>query len=209
MNSVKNIGSTTVVTSPNKGSTVHIPSSVHNNGLKRLFSSKKFKKLPKGREVVKEGNVVILSPMKLQYVPAYQVFMFPVNQDGKILHFKCRKVTNKKVRVLDMERFYDCVPSCEVLVYKNFSYSFTIKTSNMATKKAAPKKAAPKARGKAVKKAEGGPGKIEQIIALHKQGLSNKEIVEKGFNYTTVSIQVSKFKRAKEAAKGAKKKAAA
>lgn len=40
------------------------------------------------------------------------------------------------------------------------------------------------------------PGKIEQILALHKAGLSNKEIVEKGFNKTTVSIQVAKYKKA-------------
>lgn len=57
---------------------------------------------------------------------------------------------------------------------------------------------------------EKGPGKIEQILAFHNQGLSNKEIEEKGFNKTTISIQVAKFKKAKaaeaEAKKAAKKK---
>lgn len=71
-----------------------------------------------------------------------------------------------------------------------------------APAKAAPKKAAAKA---APAKAEGGPGKIEQIIALHKKGLSNKEIAEQGFNKTTISIQVAKFKKEKAAAKPAKK----
>jgi hypothetical protein len=59
---------------------------------------------------------------------------------------------------------------------------------------------------------EKGPGKIEQILALHKQGLSNKQIVEDhGFNKTTVSIQVAKYNKAqaeaaevKKAAKGKK-----
>jgi hypothetical protein len=64
-----------------------------------------------------------------------------------------------------------------------------------AVKKAATKSAAPKsapAKKAAVKE---GPGKIEQIIALHKAGKTNAEIVEKGFNKTTVSIQVSKYKK--------------
>lgn len=45
------------------------------------------------------------------------------------------------------------------------------------------------------------PGKIEQIIAFHKAGLSNQQIAEKGFNKTTISIQVSKYKKAQAAAK--------
>lgn len=85
---------------------------------------------------------------------------------------------------------------------------------------AAPKKGAKKAseapapapvKKAAAKKAEvveeKGPGKIEQILALHKAGKSNKEIVESGFNKTTVSIQVAKYKKAKEAEKEAKKAA--
>lgn len=40
------------------------------------------------------------------------------------------------------------------------------------------------------------PGKIDQIIDLHKAGKTNAEIVEAGFNKTTVSIQVSKYKKA-------------
>lgn len=76
------------------------------------------------------------------------------------------------------------------------------KTASKAASKAAPKKAAAKA-APAVDK---GPGKIAQIIEWHKKGLSNAEIVEKGFNKTTVSIQVSKFKNAKADKKAAAKK---
>ena len=39
------------------------------------------------------------------------------------------------------------------------------------------------------------PGKIEQIIAHHKAGKTNDEIVKEGFNKTTVSIQVAKHKK--------------
>lgn len=74
----------------------------------------------------------------------------------------------------------------------------------MATvKKAAKKAAAPK---KAVAKVKEGPGKIEQIIALHKAGKENAAIVEKGFNKTTVSIQVSKYKKDPKAWEAAHKK---
>jgi len=39
-------------------------------------------------------------------------------------------------------------------------------------------------------------GKIKQILELHKSGLSKKEIAEKGFNLTTVRIQVGKYEKA-------------
>ena len=84
----------------------------------------------------------------------------------------------------------------------------TTKTAPKKVSKATKQQATGKAKAKAPK-ADKGPGLIEQIIALHNQGLSNKEIIEKGFNKTTVSIQVSKYKRAKEAAKAAKKKSKA
>lgn len=80
-----------------------------------------------------------------------------------------------------------------------------------AAKKGAAKKAAAApapvkgaAKKAAAKTEEKGPGKIEQIIALHKKGKSNQEIVEAGFNKTTVSIQVAKYK--KENAKPSKAK---
>jgi len=73
-----------------------------------------------------------------------------------------------------------------------------------AAKKVAAKKAAPK-KAVAKKTEDKGPGKIAQILDLHKQGYSNKEIIEKGFSPTTVSIQVSKYKREKEDAKASKK----
>jgi hypothetical protein len=212
MTKVKDFGNTKIVTSSN-GNTIHLSESAHDTSLNRLFKSKRFNRLPKGREVLKEGEVKMLAPKKLQYVDKYEVFLFPIMQDGKLCYFWCKKVSNRQVRVRDMERVYECVPTVEVLVSKVFSYSFTIKTSNMTTKvapkkvsKATKQQATGKAKAKAPKAdADKGPGKIEQIIALHKQGLSNKEIVEKGFNKTTVSIQVSKFKRAKEAAKADKK----
>lgn len=80
--------------------------------------------------------------------------------------------------------------------------SIILNKNKMATKKAAVKK--PATKKKAVKKAvkkEGGPGLIEQIIALHKQGYSNQEIAAKGFNKTTISIQVGKYKKLKAAKK--------
>lgn len=40
------------------------------------------------------------------------------------------------------------------------------------------------------------PGKIEQILALHKEGKTLAEIVEAGFNKTTASIQIAKYKKA-------------
>ena len=40
------------------------------------------------------------------------------------------------------------------------------------------------------------PGKIAQIIELFKAGKTNKEIQELGFHPTTISIQVSKYKKA-------------
>ena len=47
-------------------------------------------------------------------------------------------------------------------------------------------------------KKEGGKSIIEQIIELHEQGLSNKQIVEKGFNKSTVNRQVGEYKKRKE-----------
>lgn len=43
------------------------------------------------------------------------------------------------------------------------------------------------------------PGKIAKIIALHKAGVPNKEIqTVHGFHPTTISIQISKYKKAAE-----------
>ncbi len=197
---VKNFGNTTIVETE-KGLEVHASPNMHEGSANRLFKSKRFKRLPKGREVVKEGEVTILVPRKIQYVPYRQKFLFPVSkEDNTIVYYTCEKITNYQVRVKDMGRTFECVPACEVLVERIEPFLFTQKTSNMATaKKAAPKKKVAvkaKAKGKSAGKKEGGPGKIEQIIALHKQGLSNKEIEAKGFNYTTISIQVAKYKKA-------------
>ena len=43
---------------------------------------------------------------------------------------------------------------------------------------------------------EKAPGKIAQILELFKSGKTNKEIQELGFHPTTISIQISKYKKA-------------
>lgn len=75
-------------------------------------------------------------------------------------------------------------------------------TATKSTAKAAPKAApASKAAPKAAPVAPVAPaievkvGKIDQIIAFHEAGKTNAEIVDLGFNKTTVSIQVSKYKK--------------
>ena len=40
-----------------------------------------------------------------------------------------------------------------------------------------------------------GPGKIDQILKLHLEGKTNKEIQDAGFHPTTISIQISKYKK--------------
>jgi hypothetical protein len=45
------------------------------------------------------------------------------------------------------------------------------------------------------KKEAGGAGIIQQIIEHHKQGLTNKEIIAKGFNKSTVGRQISEYKK--------------
>lgn len=200
---VRGIGQTRIVIKRDTKE-VHIPQRSHDGSVERLFSSKRFKKaMPKGREVVKEGEEKALARYKYTWAmhPKNRHRWFWFDPMTGIRLRKARYVSPKTCKA-DNGELFAINKDADILVEDVFSYLFTIKTSNMATKKAAPKKAAKKV---ATKK-EGGPGKIEQIIALHKQGLSNKEIVEKGFNKTTVSIQVSKFKRAKEAAKASKKK---
>lgn len=47
------------------------------------------------------------------------------------------------------------------------------------------------------KKIPGGKSIIEQILDLYKEGLSNKEIIEKGYNKSTVNRQVAEYKKRK------------
>lgn len=47
------------------------------------------------------------------------------------------------------------------------------------------------------KKVPGGKSIIEQILDLHREGKSNKEIVELGFNKSTVNRQVAEYKKRK------------
>lgn len=42
-----------------------------------------------------------------------------------------------------------------------------------------------------------GLGVVAQIIELHKKGMSNKEIIESGFNKSTVNRQVNEYKKRK------------
>jgi len=65
-----------------------------------------------------------------------------------------------------------------------------------AAKKAAPAKKAPEAPAKKVGAPKKENGLIQQIIALHVKGKTNQQIVDAGFNKTTVSIQVAKYKKA-------------
>lgn len=52
----------------------------------------------------------------------------------------------------------------------------------------------PQANGNTEESPAGG-NKIQQIIALHKAGKSNKEIIEAGYNKSTVARQVSEYKK--------------
>lgn len=129
-------------------------------------------------------------PKAGKYKGVYQLSIYREDGTAKVIDTSQIYKVNKKDRVLISD-------SVDSLIIKQ---SPPEEANTMATKKAAAKKTATKksaAKKSTVKKGEGGPGKIEQIIALHKSGLSNQEIVEKGFNKTTVSIQVAKFKKAK------------
>lgn len=46
-----------------------------------------------------------------------------------------------------------------------------------------------------------GSGKIAEILALHKAGKSNKEIIDAGYNKSTVGRQVGEYKKRMAAAK--------
>jgi hypothetical protein len=82
----------------------------------------------------------------------------------------------------------------------------TKKTTVVTVDKTKPEKA-PKVKGAAKTTTPGEPkvgSIIDQILTHHKAGLSNKEIVEKGFNKSTVNRQVSEFKKRKLAANDTK-----
>jgi len=66
--------------------------------------------------------------------------------------------------------------------------------TNKNTKKAVrPVKAVPKAKPEEGKAKT--PGLIAQIITLHKEGYSNKEIIEKGFSKVSTNVYVAKHKK--------------
>lgn len=198
---VVDFGRTTITKSPKVGLTIHASPSMHDTSVERLFKSKRYNRLPKGREVIKEGEVNSFKFVQYKYALKHGLmFLYPAEESTMVW---CKPKTSKQA-VTDYGKLVDIAPTIPVYIKSLFSYSFTQKTSNMATATKASKQAKlakgkPAAKGKAkkaVSKKEGGPGKIEQIIALHKQGLSNKEIEAKGFNYTTISIQVAKWKKA-------------
>lgn len=216
MGKVKHLGQITVQKTK-AGNTLHIPKTMHSDGIERFVSSKKFRKI-KGdnKELYKEGEMNILRPTAVNKVDVgARVWAQPLagiyGKDWQL----CVLLEGGKARVISTSQRFDTTPHTTVLVEQLVNYSFTIKTSpekaiTMATKKAAAKKVAAKATAtkvpakKAAKaKDEKGPGKIAQILELHRKGMENSDIVAKGFNKTTVSIQVSKYK--KENAKPAKK----
>lgn len=53
--------------------------------------------------------------------------------------------------------------------------------------------------GSAIPQPDAAGGKIQQILALHIVGKTNKEIVEAGFNKSTVNRQVSEYKQRQKA----------
>lgn len=46
-----------------------------------------------------------------------------------------------------------------------------------------------------------GRNKIREIIQLHKEGLDNKQIIEKGYNKNTVNEQIRLYKKGKRTVK--------
>lgn len=82
---------------------------------------------------------------------------------------------------------------------KNAAATTKATPAKKGAKKVAAKKVAKKAAAKATPAKKGTPakktgGKIEAILNLHLAGKSNKEIIEAGYNKSTVSIQVSGYK---------------
>lgn len=53
--------------------------------------------------------------------------------------------------------------------------------------------AAPEKKSPTILKSE--PGKIDKILALHKEGKTNKEIIAMGYNKSTVGRQVAEYKK--------------
>lgn len=193
---VKHIGQVTVA-----DNTLHVPQSMKSDGVERFISSKRFQKIKgDGRELLKEGRMKILKSILFAKLPdGDRGWMCRAGTNPKNLPWQMCVKVGKKARVIETSETFTPFKDSTVMVEEFVNYSFIIKTSpetaaNMATKKKAAKKAAPK-KAAAAKGEKKGPGKIEQIIALHKAGKSNAEIVEKGFNKTTVSIQVSKYKK--------------
>lgn len=199
---IKRLGKV-VVQKLHTGKTVlNVPQPMKHDGLERLYHSKRFVATEANKDVtlVKQGNMNVIKPMIFGNIAQYRKGWV---LDGGF-YKPCLKVTPMSVKVMETGQVIACEHETIFLVEDTVTYSLTIKQSpdeqanQMATKKAAKKSSKKASSKKAVKKeakrSKDG-GKIANIIALHKTGLSNQEIVAKGFNKTTVGIQVAKYKR--------------
>lgn len=213
----KKVGKTKLRKLPGNQTEITAPDTMHTGSLQRLLSSKKYSSYgTEQREIIKEGEQPALFPVMFSGLNNYTDFWcIPPH---KVNYYLCRKITKDHIKVIATGQIFDVDPTYTVLLIGKEFFSLTIKqtagtsdVTNMATK-TAPKKAAKKTTGKkasskkpAVKKATdektlaskaADAGLISNIIFWHKEGLSNKDIIEKkGFNKSTVGIQVAKYKR--------------
>lgn len=206
-------GKNVIIQEPKKGTTIHVPSSTHEPGLNRLINSRRFPSLYASRDVEKKGIMQVL--FKCQFGELTPQSLVWIDDSNRFVMI--RKLNDGTARMVSTDQIIHPEKDTACLLSKTISYSFTLKqnpetvtqmatkkkaaSKKAATKKAVTKKAAASSNGKAPKK----EGKIFKILELHKKGLTNAEIVDKGFNKGTVAIQVSKFKKAN----GSKKKATA
>lgn len=202
---IKRLSNVVVEKLPTGDTILNIPQRMQEKGFNRFVHSKRFVNLQNGDTIFKEGDMKILHSVDFGSLkPGNRVWCRKyINGD----YYFCEVLDEKLVRNTQSGEIFE--PG-HILAIETVTYSLIIKNeNNMATKTAPAKKAAPKKAAAPVKKnakpEEKGPGKIEQILALHQKGLSNQEIVAKGFNKTTVSIQVAKFKKGKAEKKAAKK----
>lgn len=214
---LKKIGKTRVEKMPGDVTKITAPEGMQEKGLQRLLSSKKYDAVKQwDREVVKEGEQIILRWVDFEDLGAGDCFWYA---DPNVVNlitgttFKwLRKVNETTAKNLKTEQVFKIPNNNQCLFPTKQNFSLTIKqipgnteVTQMATKtkkaakktaKKAVKKAAPKKAGEKTLASKGkDAGTISNIIALHKEGVANKDIIAKGFNKSTVGIQVAKFKR--------------
>ncbi len=126
-------------------------------------------------------------------------------QERKLLMVQYNEVAKKANELANMQRHIILTPSTQwipdineegiVEPPKKRAPVVSINKEKQRQEPVAPAATTPAA---AATKLPGAGGTIiQQIIALHEKGLSNKEIIEKGFNKSTVARQVSEFKKRK------------